>query len=95
MYILLQANIEAQLNKLCVHLPQSLSQECTDFVKGYSKELIELLLADLTPQEVCVYIKLCDTTKNVGPRDEFITSKDGEISAYTFIFYLLNIILNV
>ncbi|XP_029033068.1 prosaposin [Osmia bicornis bicornis] len=74
-----EANIEDQLNKLCFHLPESLSEQCIDFVKGYSKELIELLLADLTPQEVCVYIKLCDDTKNTGPRDEFVTDKDGEI----------------
>lgn len=74
-----EANIEAQLDKLCIHLPHSLVDECTELVKGYSKELIELLLADLTPQEVCVYIKLCDPTEHLGPRSEFITDKDGEI----------------
>lgn len=74
-----EANIQAQLDKLCIHLPESLVEECTDLVKAYSKELIELLLADLTPQEVCVYIKLCDASKNPGPRDDFITDKDGEI----------------
>ncbi|XP_043511576.1 prosaposin [Frieseomelitta varia] len=74
-----EKNIENQLDKLCVHLPHSLVEECTDLVKGYSKEIIELLLADLTPQEVCVYIKLCDASKNSGPSDEFITDKDGEI----------------
>lgn len=67
-------------------MPQSLVEECTDLVKGYSKELIELLLADLTPQEVCVYIKLCDASKNPGPRDDFITDKDGEICMYIHIF---------
>ena len=77
--ILLQKNIENQLDKLCVHLPHSLVEECADLVKGYSKEIIELLLADLTPQEVCVYIKLCDASKNSGSSDEFITDKVGEI----------------
>lgn len=77
--VFLQKNIEDQLDKLCVHLPHSLVEECTDLVKGYSKEIIELLLADLTPQEVCVYIKLCDASKNSGLSDEFITDKDGEI----------------
>lgn len=70
------------MDKLCIHLPHSLVDECTELVKGYSKELIELLLADLTPQEVCVYIKLCDPTEHLGPRSEFITDKDGEICMY-------------
>lgn len=83
----MQANIQAQLDKLCIHLPESLVEECTDLVKAYSKELIELLLADLTPQEVCVYIKLCDASKNPGPRDDFITDKDGEICMYIHIFF--------
>ncbi|XP_076766761.1 prosaposin [Xylocopa sonorina] len=74
-----EANIEAQLDKLCTHLPHSLVDECTGLVKGYSKELIELLLADLTPQEICVYIKFCNAEENPGPLDEFISDKSGEI----------------
>ncbi|XP_015439486.1 PREDICTED: prosaposin [Dufourea novaeangliae] len=74
-----QANIEAALDKLCVHLPHSLTQECMDLVQGYSKELVELIIADLTPQEVCVFIKLCDPTKNSGPKEVFVTDKNGEI----------------
>lgn len=76
---MLQATIQAELDKLCKHLPHSLTDQCTDFVKAYSKELVEMLLADLTPQEVCVYLKLCDTTKNVGPKQVSLTDKDGEI----------------
>lgn len=76
---MLQANIENALNKLCNHLPKSLIEQCTDFVKAYSKELIEMLLADLTPQEVCVYLKLCDATKDVGPKHVTLPEKDGEI----------------
>jgi saposin len=77
--LLLQANIEAELDKLCNHLPKSLTDQCTDFVKSYSKELVEMLLADLTPQEVCVYLKLCDPTKDPGPKQSYISEKDGEI----------------
>ncbi|XP_076643246.1 prosaposin [Halictus rubicundus] len=74
-----QANIEAELDKLCNHLPQSLSQECTDLVQGYSKELVELLLADLTPIEVCTFIKLCKAPKNSHHKNIFVTDKNGEI----------------
>ncbi|XP_033224393.1 prosaposin [Belonocnema kinseyi] len=74
-----EANIVNQLDKLCDHLPKSLNDQCYDLVKGYSKELIEMLIADLTPQEVCVYIKLCDPEKQVGPVNTFVLDKDGEI----------------
>ncbi|CAK9795646.1 PSAP [Anthophora quadrimaculata] len=74
-----EVNIEHALDKLCIHLPKSLAEECTDLVKGYSKELVELLLADLTPQEVCVFMELCEDEKYSDKKSEFITDKDGEI----------------
>lgn len=78
----MQANIEAELDKLCNHLPRSLTDQCTDFVKAYSKELVEMLLADLTPSEVCVYLKLCDQTKDVGPKHNYNIQNDREIRKY-------------
>lgn len=74
-----QANIEAELDKLCNHLPHSLTGECTDFVQAYSKELVEMLIADLSPSEVCVYLKLCDQNKDPGPKRNYIIQKDREI----------------
>ncbi|XP_049821569.1 uncharacterized protein LOC109601826 isoform X7 [Aethina tumida] len=52
-------NIRANLKKLCKHLPGSLAPECNDFVETYTNELVEMLMADLQPNEVCIYIKLC------------------------------------
>ncbi|KAI4489481.1 hypothetical protein M0802_011093 [Mischocyttarus mexicanus] len=74
-----EGKIRDELNKLCIHLPNTLVEQCTDFVKEYSTELVEMLLADLTPQEICVYIKLCNPQENPGPRNFFLTDKDGEI----------------
>ncbi|XP_014467391.1 PREDICTED: prosaposin isoform X2 [Dinoponera quadriceps] len=74
-----EATIEAELDKLCKHLPNSLTDQCYDFVKSYSKELVDMLLADLTPQEVCVYLKLCDATKDAGPKPVSLMENDGEI----------------
>lgn len=87
-----EANIEIELDKLCNHLPHSLTDQCTDFVKGYSKELIEMLLADLTPSEVCVYLKLCDQTKDPGPKHNYITQKDKEILTNEIYTYPLHIV---
>ncbi|KAJ3665487.1 hypothetical protein Zmor_000980 [Zophobas morio] len=58
-----EESIRNALNKLCNHLPTDLAAECNDFVNTYTNELVELLIADLTPQEVCVYLKLCSDNK--------------------------------
>lgn len=73
---MLQATIQAELDKLCNHLPRSLTDQCTSFVESYSKELVEMLLADLTPQEVCAYLRLCDPTTDPGPKRNYIVAKD-------------------
>ncbi|XP_055542116.1 prosaposin isoform X1 [Wyeomyia smithii] len=52
-------NIKQALSKLCSHLSPKLKLECTDFVDTYSSELVEMLVSDFTPQEICVYLKLC------------------------------------
>lgn len=52
-------NIQKALDKLCSHLSPKLKNECTDFVETYSSELVEMLVSDFTPQEICVYLKLC------------------------------------
>ncbi|XP_069698221.1 uncharacterized protein Sap-r [Periplaneta americana] len=52
--------IKQELEQLCGDLPQSLSSECKSFVDKYEEILIEMLVADFTPQEICIYIKLCD-----------------------------------
>ncbi|CRL07645.1 CLUMA_CG020609, isoform A [Clunio marinus] len=56
-------NIESVVEKLCAHLSDKLVNECTEFVKKYSAEVVEMLLADFTPQEACTFIKLCNDTK--------------------------------
>lgn len=58
--------IQEALDEVCDKLPGSLKPECTDFVNTYTNELIEMLIADFKPQEVCVYLKLCTDTTPVS-----------------------------
>lgn len=58
-----QENIKEALTKLCSHLPGNMKEECQDFVDTYTNELVEMLIADLKPEEVCVYLKLCSDNK--------------------------------
>ena len=56
----LQEAIRKELDKLCTELPRSLARECRDFVDEYEEELVDMLIADFTPKEICTYLKLCD-----------------------------------
>ncbi|XP_060524417.1 prosaposin [Cylas formicarius] len=51
--------IEAALKKVCHRLPATLKVTCDAFVDTYGQKVVESILADLKPQEVCVYLKLC------------------------------------
>jgi saposin len=54
-----QTNIQNALDNLCSHLPSKLKPECVDFVDTYSKQLVEMLAIKFSPQEVCVFLKIC------------------------------------
>lgn len=59
-----QKNIKNVLDNLCNHLPQKFQTECVDFVETYSSELIDMLISDFKPQEICVALKLCPKSNN-------------------------------
>jgi len=52
--------IKDALDKLCSELPKSLARDCQNFVDTYGEELLDMLIADFTPREICTYLKLCD-----------------------------------
>ncbi|XP_072938974.1 uncharacterized protein Sap-r [Epargyreus clarus] len=54
-----EENIRHALDNLCTHLSAKLRTECVDFVDTYTKQLVEMLVADMDPQEICVFLKLC------------------------------------
>ncbi|RVE48672.1 hypothetical protein evm_006638 [Chilo suppressalis] len=73
-----EASIRDALGKLCNHLSDKMKTECTDFVDTYTDQLVEMLVANLNAQEVCVYLKLCDAT---GP-DPLGVSSTSAIDKY-------------
>ncbi|XP_052768278.1 uncharacterized protein LOC128208756 [Mya arenaria] len=51
--------IEEALDKVCSLMPDTLSAECTDFVKQYGKLVIQFLVQELDPKEICTKLTLC------------------------------------
>ncbi|CAG9785733.1 unnamed protein product [Diatraea saccharalis] len=54
-----ETSIRHALGNLCTHLSGKMKNECVDFVDTYTEQLVEMLVANLNAQEVCVYLKLC------------------------------------
>ncbi|KAF4528847.1 hypothetical protein B566_EDAN017671 [Ephemera danica] len=72
-----EASIRAALDKVCTVLPDSMKQECVTMVEKYTEELVDMLIADLTPQEICVYLKVCKPQSLPTPPPQ--QQKDTEI----------------
>lgn len=53
------------LERVCFVLPKTLQDQCKDFVDIYGKPIIDMLLEETNPKQVCVVLKCC--TNNVLP----------------------------
>jgi len=73
-------NIERVLKQLCSHLSDKLKNQCEEFVKAYSAEVVDMILANFTPQESCVFIRLCsnDEPKRRNVNIVAISSESSE-----------------
>ncbi|CAB3223198.1 unnamed protein product [Arctia plantaginis] len=56
-----EERIREALDNLCTHLSVKLRSQCINFVDTYTQQLIEMLVADMDAQEICVFLKLCST----------------------------------
>jgi saposin len=54
--------IKSALERVCSYLPSSMSAKCKNFVDTYTDLLISLITQELTPQEVCQELGLCQAT---------------------------------
>ncbi|KAI8797151.1 proactivator polypeptide, partial [Biomphalaria glabrata] len=74
-----EAEIEVMLDKVCDVLPSAFKDECESIVKQYGPIIIQLILKELDPTQVCTVIGLCTGNKvnlNVKPK---VTKVRGEL----------------
>ncbi|XP_071808174.1 uncharacterized protein [Asterias amurensis] len=53
------ADIEAALKEVCSVLPKTVQSDCDSFVTQYTPEIVKLLAAELSADEICAALKLC------------------------------------
>ncbi|XP_059489163.1 prosaposin [Neocloeon triangulifer] len=66
-------SVKEALESVCAILPKKMVAECDTFVDKYSEELIDMVIAEYTPEEVCTNLKMC------GPKEfesEMMTGND-------------------
>lgn len=68
----MQANIVKALDTLCKEVAPDNFAECDRLIKKSTEELIDSVIADLSPQETCLYLKFCDASGDKNPDVEFI-----------------------
>lgn len=62
------AVIKAALDKVCSIMPGTISQECILFVSRYEQLIINLLLKEVKPSEVCKALTLCTASVKSLPK---------------------------
>ncbi|KAL0281348.1 UNVERIFIED_CONTAM: hypothetical protein PYX00_002360 [Menopon gallinae] len=60
-----EESIRHALHGLCTRMPKNLKYQCDELVEHFSEQIIDMMLADFTPQEVCRFLKLCPTNVDV------------------------------
>ena len=63
MLIFSQAEIEQALDQVCGFLPGQYKDECDQLVAQYTPMIIELLVAEVTPKQLCSAMNLCPASK--------------------------------
>lgn len=59
--------IEKALDKVCSLFPATVGSECISLVKAYGPAIIDLLQQEITPQQVCEKIHLCNSSSLIVP----------------------------
>lgn len=73
-----KSNVESALNRLCDHLSTNLIGQCQEFVHSYSAEVVDMVLSNFTPEEACVFIKICTNDKG---HEEIVRIEDDAPAA--------------
>jgi len=67
-----QAIINA-LDKVCSLLPKTVNDECVSFVNEYGKMIINLLVQELAPEQICTALALCSGEQKIPQMDTTLT----------------------
>jgi len=76
-----EESIKFALENVCEFLPKSIRKDCVRLIDAYTEQIVEMFLADLTPDEVCTALKLCKPKVVKG----MASNSDNELTVAEFL----------
>ena len=61
-----QEEIRNVVETFCGYLPASVADKCENFVHNNMDKIIELVINNLTPDQICAALKMCASKKPVN-----------------------------
>jgi hypothetical protein len=58
-------NFRNVLETLCSYMPTSISEKCETFIHDNIEKIIDLVVDNLTPDQICSALKMCASKKPV------------------------------
>jgi len=88
-----QKEIKIKLEKLCGKLPSKWKAECTDFVSTQLENILDMLVAQVKPDEICILLTICKPktiSESLADNSGKCTNKTiGMIMMFTMFSYFL------
>ena len=54
-----EAEVKDALDKVCYELSNPVKDECVRLVNSYLDDLVQMIVSEYTPEEICVAIRMC------------------------------------
>lgn len=82
-----EKEIKIKLEKLCGKLPSKWKAECTDFVSTQLENILDMLVAQVKPEEICVLLDVCKPkTISESLADNSVTNMIAASDQVTIVF---------
>ncbi|XP_068710683.1 prosaposin-like [Montipora capricornis] len=72
-----QQEIEDALEEVCSILPETVRNDCNEFVQQYEPAIVQILIAELDPSIVCTTLGLCASKEHRKALEKQVTLKVG------------------
>ena len=88
-----QEEIVADLEKVCSMMPATIKDDCKDFVDTYGPAVVEMLVQELDPKEVCTILGLCASSKRAAVKTPTVVKGDEMCGVCETVIQYLDSIL--
>jgi saposin len=82
--------IKNALETVCRILPSSLEDKCDEYMEAYAEKIIELVLQEFTPDQICAELGLCSSPSETVEHHLTLTVEDNKCIVCEYIMSYLD-----